>query len=140
MELGNVLSGCDKGGWSCGPEHGTGGCERGGSGGVGRALVGDSAFASFDSIALQSMDGLECKHSLLSPRECALEIARSKVVPAFPSPVWRVGGGGVGEWLFKVGVRSRLCGDSRVSLRSGFVMVGVVEAWSNEGAIFMVRT
>ena len=65
-----------------------------GVGGVGRALVGDSAFASFDSIALQSMDGLECEHSLLSPRECALEIARSKVVPAFPSPVRRVGGGG----------------------------------------------
>ena len=102
--------------------------------------MGDSAFASFDSIALQSVDGLECEHSLLSPRVCALEIARSKVVPAFPSPVRRVGGEGVGEWLFKVGVRGRLCGDSRVSLKSRSVMVGVVEAWFNEGAIFMVRT
>ena len=46
----------------------------------------------------------------------------------------------MGEWLFKVGVRDRLCGDSRVSLKSGSVMVGVVEAWFNEGAIFMVRT
>ena len=46
---------------------------------------------------------------------------------------------GVGEWVFKVGVWGGLCGDSGVRLRSGSVMVGVVEAWFNEGAIFVVR-
>ena len=91
---------CDKGGWSCGPGHGTGGCERGGSGEVGQALVGDSAFASFGSIALQSVDGLECEHSLLSLRECALGTARSKVVPAFPSLIRRIVGweSGCSKW------------------------------------------
>ena len=61
-----------------------------GVGGVDRASVGDSAFVSFDSIALPSVGGLECEHSLLSLRECVLGTVRSTVVPAFPSPVERV--------------------------------------------------
>ena len=92
----NALSGCDKGGWSCGLGHGSGGCEWGGSGGVDRASVGDLAFASFDSIALQSVDGLECEHSLLSLRECVLGTVRSTVVPAFPSPVGKIVGWEIG--------------------------------------------
>ena len=86
----SALSGCDKGGWSCGLGHGSGGCVWSGSGGVDRASVGDSAFVSFDSIALPSVGGLECEHSLLSLRECVLGTVRSTVVPAFPSPVERV--------------------------------------------------
>ena len=90
MEHVSALSGCDKGGWSCGLGHGSGGCVWSGSGGVDRASVGDSAFVSFDSIALPSVGGLECEHSLLSLRECVLGTVRSTVVPAFPSPVERV--------------------------------------------------
>ena len=45
----------------------------------------------------------------------------------------------MGVWVFKVGVRGGLCGDSGVRLRSGSVMVGVVEAWFDKGAIFVVR-
>ena len=45
----------------------------------------------------------------------------------------------MGEWVFKVGVRGGLCGDSGVRLRSGSAMVGVIEAWFDEGAIFVVR-
>ena len=43
----------------------------------------------------------------------------------------------MGEWVFKMGVRDGLCGESGVCCRSGSVMVGVVEAWSDEGAIFV---
>ena len=60
-------------------------------GGGGSNLSG-TAFASFDSIALQSVGGLECEHSLLSVRECVLGTVRSTVVPAFPSPVGRIMG------------------------------------------------
>ena len=87
-----ALSGFDKGGRPCGLGHGIGGCERGRSGEMGRASVGDSTFASFGSIALQSMDGLECEHNLPSHQECARETVRSKVVPEFPSPTRTLGG------------------------------------------------
>ena len=63
-----------------------------GSEGVDRASVGDSALVSFDSIALPSVGGLECEHSLLSLRECVLGTVRSTVVPAFPSPVGKIAG------------------------------------------------
>ena len=43
----------------------------------------------------------------------------------------------MGEWLFKMGVRDGLCGESEVCCRFGSVMVGVVEAWSDDGAIFV---
>ena len=43
----------------------------------------------------------------------------------------------MGEWVFKMGVRDGLCGESGVCYRSGSVMVGVVEAWSDEGVIFV---
>ena len=45
---------------------------------------------------------------------------------------------GVGEWLFMVGMRGGLFCDSGVSLKSGSIMVGVVDAWSDEGAIVLV--
>lgn len=40
--------------------------------------------------------------------------------------------------MFKEGVRGGLFGDSRVSLKSGFVLLGVVDAWFDEGAIVLV--
>ena len=85
-----ALSGCDKGGWSFGLGHGSGGCVWNGSEVVDRASVGDSALVSFDSNALPSVGGLECKQSLLSIRECVLGTVRSTVAPAYPSPVGRI--------------------------------------------------
>ena len=41
----------------------------------------------------------------------------------------------MGERVFKMGVRDGLCGESGVCCRSESVMVGVVKAWSDEGAI-----
>ena len=43
----------------------------------------------------------------------------------------------MGEWLFKMGVRDGLCGESGVCCRSGSIMVGIVEAWSDKGTIFV---
>ena len=95
-----ALSGCDKGGWSFRLGHRSDGYVWSGSEVVDRALVGDSALVSFDSIALSSVGGLECEHSLLSLRECVLGTVRSTVVPAFPSPVGRIVGweSGCSKW------------------------------------------
>ena len=39
--------------------------------------------------------------------------------------------------MFKMGVRDGLCGESGVCCRSGSIMVGIVEAWSDKGTIFV---
>ena len=36
-----------------------------------------------------------------------------------------------------MGVRDGLCGESGVCCRSGSIMVGIVEAWSDKGTIFV---
>ena len=43
----------------------------------------------------------------------------------------------MGEGVFKVGVWEGLCGEASIGCRSGSVMFGAVDAWSDEGAMFV---